>query len=223
MTQKLLDLFCCAGGATRGYQNAGFSVTGVDLNARPSYCGDDFFQGDALAYARAYARNFDFIHASPPCQGLSTITPEENRGDYPELITPVREILLESGVPFVIENVVPAVNRGLLRKDLLLCGEMFGLRVIRHRVFEFGNGAEFKTLNHIKHQGNVKGAGRRSRGTYSSEGYYCGVYGVGTDKGTTEEWREAMGIDWMTDRHDLAESLPPAYTQYIGEIALKSV
>jgi DNA (cytosine-5)-methyltransferase 1 len=32
----------------------------------------------------------------------------------------------------------------------------------------------------------------------------------------TDAWREGMGIDWMTGK-ELAESIPPAYTHYIGE------
>jgi site-specific DNA-cytosine methylase len=29
---RLLDLFCCAGGAGIGYRKAGFEVVGVDIN-----------------------------------------------------------------------------------------------------------------------------------------------------------------------------------------------
>lgn len=37
MKPWLLDLFCCAGGATRGYQRAGFNVHGVDRTSHSSY------------------------------------------------------------------------------------------------------------------------------------------------------------------------------------------
>lgn len=204
---KLLDLFCCAGGATKGYQLAGFEVTGVDIERRPCYVGDSFVQADAVSFAQKYAQEFDFIHASPPCQRYSTITLNTAKETHPDLVYTIREVLIGVGVPYVIENVVGAVKAAGLRKDLLLCGEMFGLRVVRHRVFELGF-CSVPQPDHVAHRGRVKGSGRASRGTYSKEGYYFAVYGQGTDKGTTDEWREAMGIDWMTDRHDLAEAIP---------------
>lgn len=34
---KLLDLCCCAGGASMGYNNAGYEVTGVDFKKQPNY------------------------------------------------------------------------------------------------------------------------------------------------------------------------------------------
>ena len=34
---KLLDLFCCAGGASMGYHQSGFEVTGVDIKDQPNY------------------------------------------------------------------------------------------------------------------------------------------------------------------------------------------
>jgi DNA (cytosine-5)-methyltransferase 1 len=220
--RRLLDLCCGQGGATKGYQDAGFYVVGVDIDACRDYPGDEHHQCDALEFAAAHAHEYDFIHASPPCQGFSSATADEYRSQYPNLIPGIREILQPLGKPFVIENVVPAAKKAPMRRDLLLCGEMFGLRVVRHRIFEFGGGLEITQPFHRPHRGAAKGSGRRSRGTYTTDGYYFGVYGEAADRGTIQEWRDAMGIDWMTARHDLAEALPPVYTRYITERYLAS-
>ena len=100
MKPVLFDLFCCAGGATKGYQQAGFYVVGVDIEPQPDYCGDEFIQADALTVDLTRA---DAIHASPPCQGYSTQTAD--RSKHRRLIPEVRDLLEAAGVPFVIENV----------------------------------------------------------------------------------------------------------------------
>lgn len=226
---RVLDLFCCAGGATKGYQDAGFHVVGVDKDARPDYCGDEFHQGDAVDFAWEHAEEFDLVHASPPCQTFSTITPAHRRGNHLNLIPPTRAALIMSGVPFVIENVMPTVKAGELRMDVKLCGEMFGLKVIRHRAFELGRWT-MEQPKHLKHRGLTKGAGRPARGRSKEERladktwYYYGVYGWGDGPvvNVVADWQMAMGIDWMTDRHDLAEALPPAYTELLGREFLNS-
>ena len=77
---KALDLFCAAGGATRGLMQAGFAVTGVDLRPQPRYCGDAFLQADALEYlATADMSRFDFIWASPPCQRFTALRQRPGR------------------------------------------------------------------------------------------------------------------------------------------------
>lgn len=68
MVYRLLDLFSGAGGSARGYQDAGFHVTGVDIRNQPRYVGDDFIKGDALEYLANNYWKYDAIHASPPCQ-----------------------------------------------------------------------------------------------------------------------------------------------------------
>lgn len=201
MKPRAIDLFCCAGGATRGLQQAGFYVVGVDIRPQPRYCGDEFLQADALAVP---LEGFDFIWASPPCQHYTQmlnhgLTPREK---HPDLIDAVRERLKAAGIPYCIENVSGAAD--LLHSPAMLCGEMFGLRVIRHRFFE----CSFPLLipQHRTHR--PEGAKRKD----GDGGYYCRVYGHETAK---REWGAAMGIDWMKTP-ELAEAIPPAYSEFIG-------
>lgn len=204
----LLDLFCGVGGAARGYQQAGFYVVGIDIEPQPDYCGEEFIQTDALDFLRTDGHEFHAIHTSPPCQASSALTKGTNKGkEYPQLIPDTRDQLSTFDVPTVIENVQGAD----LRRDLVLCGEMFGLSVLRHRVFELS--VDIAQPIHQPHRGRVSGW---RHGQYF-EGPYFAVYGTGGGKGTTPEWQQAMGIDWTTDRKSLAEAIPPAYTQYIGE------
>lgn len=208
MKPRLLDLFCCAGGAAKGYQRAGFHVTGVDINPQPNYCGDAFHQGDALIYLAEHGHEFDAIHASPPCQASTALTKGTNKGRvYPNLIPATRELLANFSMPTVMENVQGAQ----VRKDLVLCGEMFGLGVIRHRLFEINNAAVERKV-HMPHRGRV--AGYRHGEWF--DGPYFAVYGDGGGKGTVAQWQQAMGIDWTDVRKEIAEAIPPAFSEYIG-------
>jgi DNA (cytosine-5)-methyltransferase 1 len=140
---RLLDCFSGAGGCARGFQRAGFYVVGVDINPQPRYAGDEFHQADALEVLRILVSggtwqgytlvDFAAVHASPPCPAYSLATHYHGtQANHPDLIAPTRELLQATGLPWVIEN----VERSPLRRDLVLCGEMFGLRLHRHRVFE---------------------------------------------------------------------------------------
>ena len=130
---RLLDLFCCAGGAAAGYHQAGFEIVGVDIDAQPNY-PYEFMQADVMNLDPGWMASFDAIHASPPCQGYSVLAKRNGNGDqWAKLIPAMRDVLAGTGRPYVIENVVGAP----LIDPLLLCGTMFeGLRVIRHRLFE---------------------------------------------------------------------------------------
>src|SRR5713101_1334840 len=131
MKPRALDLFCRAGGSTKGLQRAGFHVTGVDWKRQPRYCGDLFVQADALRPPFDLGA-FDLIWASPPCQADSILRqlPWLKGKEYPRLIAPVRRLLSAAGVPWVIENVPGAPLSGFE-----LCGRQFGLPLYRHRVF----------------------------------------------------------------------------------------
>ncbi len=138
---RALDLFCCAGGATRGLQQAGFHVTGIDIRRQPRYCGDAFIQADALRPPVDLTR-FDFIWASPPCQKFTALRFMPTAREHPDLIPQTRALLVAAGVPYCIENVegAPLGESGYL---IMLCGTMFGLQTAdgraelrRHRLFE---------------------------------------------------------------------------------------
>lgn len=215
MNPLLLDVCCCAGGATRGYQRAGFDVIGVDIAPQPNYCGSMFVQMDAVEAIHKFGRKAGAIHASPPCQHHSALTKGTNKGrEYPDLIPAVREALLATGKPFVIEN----VQGSTIRRDLTLCGEMFGLAVIRHRYFEIHD-FDAVAPEHKPHRGRV--AGMRHGEWF--EGPYFAVYGEGGGKGTVAEWQQAMGIDWTDVRKEIAEAIPPAYTEWIGRQLMDAV
>ncbi|MFE7012144.1 DNA methylase [Streptomyces sp. NPDC057651] len=218
---RVLDAYSCIGGAARGYQRLGWHITGVDIEPQPDYCGDVFHQGDAIDFIHAHGAEFDFIHASPPCQGEGAPTKGTNAArnaavgrTYPRLIAPTRAALQTTGRPYVIEN-VPGSE---VRKDIRLCGEQFGLAVLMHRYFELG-GWTATQPDHPQHRGYVRGY---RHGEYR-EGPYVAAYGKGGGKATVEEIRTAKGIDWSTDHFRLREALPPAYTEWIGLAYLASL
>ncbi|WP_030235656.1 DNA cytosine methyltransferase [Streptomyces sp. NRRL S-455] len=220
---RVLDAFCCIGGATTGYRRAfgNCHITGVDLQTQPDYQGDAFHQGDAIEFIRAHGHEFDFIHASPPCQGEGAPTKGTNKArnaaigrTYPRLIAPTRAALEATGRPWVMEN-VPGSE---VRKDIRLCGEQFGLAVLMHRYFELGGWTTLQPA-HPKHRGYVRGW---RHGEYR-EGPYVAAYGEGGGKATVEEIRAAKGIDWSTDHLRLREALPPAYTEWIGRAFLDTL
>jgi DNA (cytosine-5)-methyltransferase 1 len=204
---RLLDLFCGGGGAGMGYRRAGFEVVGVDIVPRPNY-PFRFIEGDALDACREMCQEFDLVHASPPCQSSCTLTKGTNRGrSYVDLIPAMREVLDWYGVPYVLEN-VPGAD---VRRDLTLCGEMFGLSVIRHRYFEIG-GWTANRLPHVPHRGPVRGW----RHGIWQDGPYVAAYGNGGGKASVAEMQAAMGIRWTAVHKELTEAIPPAYTAYIG-------
>jgi DNA (cytosine-5)-methyltransferase 1 len=219
----LLDLFSGAGGAAMGYHWAGFDVVGVDIVPQPRY-PFEFHRGDALEFLAAHGREFDAIHASPPCQAYSHLKAIKrfNPKGHPSLVEPTLTRLEDMGRPYVIEN-VPGSN---LPKSIILCGSMFGLGAVcedgefhqlrRHR--EFACSWFFLVDLCCRHAG-------RPIGVYGDGGPKRRVPGVsrfnGTS-GTAAERREAMRIDWMS-RYELSQAIPPAYTNFIGEYLLKSI
>jgi DNA (cytosine-5)-methyltransferase 1 len=206
MSRVLLDLFCGAGGASRGYADAGFTVVGIDNRLQPHY-PYPFIQGDALDVS-LWPDRVDVIHASPPCQRYSTMSQRWNgRAEtHPDLIEPTRTALRAAGVPYVIENVPGAP----LIEPALLCGSMFGLGVRRHRLFEADRLLFTAVCRHASQPPKYW--------TYDHGKWHMSpvapVYGHGGGK-AKDQWSEAMDIDWMTVT-ELAQAIPPAYTRWIG-------
>ncbi len=210
---RLLDLFCGAGGAAMGYHRAGFEVVGVDNRPQPNY-PFEFLRLDAIDVLRY--RNtlgewpYDVIHASPPCQAYTQSGGRvATDGRHPALLESIRELLEATGLPWVIENVPGAP----MRPDAVLCGSMFGLNIRRHRWFEFSWGEPILTLgcDHSRPITGVYGHPHGANGSYS-----------GMLPGDRETWAREMGIDWMTTA-ELAEAIPPDYTEFIGEQLLAHV
>lgn len=200
--RMLLDLYCDSGGATRGYQEAGFYVVGVDIRPQPRYVGDEFHQGDAIEFLLEHGEEFDAIHASCPCQRYS-LAQRINRREHPDLIDPTRAALEATGRPWVIENVPGAP----LRDPVELCGAMFGLRTYRHRLFEAGGGFALDAPAHPAHTARTAKMGRPV-----GPGEFMHIVGNFSNVALA---REVMGMPWAT-RDELREAIPVAYTRHVG-------
>lgn len=210
----LLDLFCGAGGAAKGYHDAGFDVIGVDIHMQPRY-PYEFWQTDVTRFdVKAWARRLDAtaIHASPPCQAYST-TASLHDTEYPRLIAPVRELLQATGLPYIIENVAGA--RSELRDPITLCGSSFGLGVRRHRLFEI-HGFEVGLVPPCNHGAQPEPVDVTGTGSSRNGPRLDGGGGNSRKPRNLAHAREVMAIDWMT-RPELSEAIPPAYTHWIGE------
>lgn len=225
---RLLDLFCGEGGAALGYQQAGFTVTGVDhQRSRGRHYPGQFVHDDALDYLAGHAHQYDVIHASPPCQAYS-ITKHSHHAEHPDLLAPTRDALNATGLPYVIENVVGAP----LITPVLLCGSYFDLTAIdtdgtrlvlrRHRLFE-SNVWLWPTACYCL--------------AYKDKGYLVGgIYGGGSStRDRAKERRggytpakhiraELLGIpDGAMTWDGLAQALPPAYTHHVGQQLIEHV
>jgi DNA (cytosine-5)-methyltransferase 1 len=206
---RVLDLFCCQGGAAKGYADAGFDVTGIDLAPQPRY-PYRFIQADAIDYAREHGADFDFIHASPPCQFDSDCQRIQGN-NHPDLIAPTRTALQATGRPWVIENVRGALPK--LRTPVLLCGGMFGMATYRHRYFETGGGFTLVQPRHLRHT-----APQAKMGRPVPPGHY-GQF-IGNFSGVALA-RQVMDVPWM-NRDGIRECIPPAYTEHLGRALLAS-
>jgi DNA (cytosine-5)-methyltransferase 1 len=247
---KLLDLFCCEGGASMGYHRAGFDVYGIDLFRHrgpdgklrgyrrqrypfPAVQGDalDLLQrlteGERLAFDDGDSKlgldDFAVIAASPPCQAYS-ITKNAHKTQHPDLLGPTRNLLKETGLPYVIENVPGAP----MDHPLMLCGTHFGLRAIdsdglevwlrRHRLFE--SNILLMSAGDCRHPQHIMCAGVYGNGSPSRDAAKARAGGYTPP--SQQVRADLMEIDWMS-RNGLSQSIPPAYTQFIGEQLLERI
>lgn len=195
---RLLDLFCCAGGAAMGYHQAGFDVVGVDLEPQPNY-PFTFIKDDALELLQDQGAlsAYDAIHASPTCQTRARVTAwRGRRSDHPDTLTPTLMALSVVDLPWVVENVPEATAMGDLRADFRLCGTQFGLAVRRHRDFQIGNWSSFDLMQPCQCYRNP----RLLPFEHKAERAFA----------------DAMGCTWMT-KYEARQAIPPAYTRFIGE------
>lgn len=194
MRPRLLDLFCGAGGAAMGYHRVGFEVVGVDIEPQPNY-PFAFNQMDALDYfgylggPETLVMDYDAIHASPPCQAYANVTLwRGDQGDHPDLIGPTRDLLKQTGLPYVIEN----VRTNALRNPMMLCGSHLGLPIRRHRYFETSWNS-FEMGPPCQHHPSHLAFEHKGERAYA----------------------DAMGCGWMTSL-EAREAIPPMFTAYIG-------
>lgn len=234
----LWDFYCGAGGATKGYQQAGFYVVGIDIEPQPFYCGDEFIQADALEYLEGWletekdddpdlppALPCAAIHASPPCQAFTQMSAKyRGKGgatdDHLDLLTPTLALLRPLSVPWVVENVVGA--KRLMNTTIKLHGGMFGLGVHRPRLFESNVMLQSFTAPQCREPIGVYGDkpdGRRLWTRTRNNGNYRTAAvpkkSILRAPRSTEEAQVAMGMDWA-DWQGTKEAIPPAYTEFIG-------
>jgi DNA (cytosine-5)-methyltransferase 1 len=219
---KLLDLYCCAGGAAKGYADAGFEVVGVDIVDRPNY-PYKFIKADALEILRdvEFVEQFDAIHASPPCQCYSRLkylsgNVEKWEEEHVDLVAPTRELLIKTGKPYVIENVegAPLIN------PIKLCGSQFeNMYTQRPRLFESNIPLRKPDAPVVRHKTLKLGEG------FAEDGYIT-VAGTRPPKGMNEIQTKLYygfalgGIDWMS-LEELTQAIPPVYTEFLGKQIIK--
>ena len=218
---KLLDLYSCAGGAGEGYRRAGFDVYSVDIadqpnNPFPFFRGDvlevllDLLLGGTITFSDGETlglEDFHTIHASPPCQAYSVTkskTAHNRKKAHVDLVAPTRDLLNQTGKPWIMENVVGAP----LIDPVVLCGTQFGLvaedvdgvplRLLRHRLFE--STVSIVAPPHVSHRkdstltASVFGSG----GTYTPA-HRDNRLRVGATRSTCSFFRLCAVLDFVTE------------------------
>lgn len=207
----MLDLFAGGGGAGLGYRWAGFDrVIGVDVVdfAEEYSVAGEFHRMKWEEGLEKFGGIADMIHASPPCHRYSGMTKSrpglaETKPDY---IAAVREALIATDKPYVIENVVGAP----LKDPSMLCCWSFGYQTYRHRLFETSHPITPK--EHLPHLVRGSRSGHWEPGTFISVAGHCDPIALA---------RQVMAINWMR-REELVEAIPPYMTEYVGKEMIRS-
>lgn len=205
---RLLDLFCGEGLAAWGYwSSARFSeIVGVDIADMSSGYAFDFIQTDALSLTYDFLLDFDFIHASPPCQAYSKATRDKSK--HMRLILDSHRMLVAAGKPYVIENVEGSSKE--LRPNLVMDGKSLGLPIERRRYFHVSELVATERLINMRHVQTVNLHG----GKFVSR----------------DQMIEAMGLNQLISshqlkritRHGIEQGIPPAFTRYIAEKVIRN-
>lgn len=234
---KVLDICCCEGGAGVGYHRAGYEVYGIDLAGKfkkrypfPFLHEDGLvairalIEGGSLTFSNGETlslRDFSMIHASPPCQGY-TLGNAGRSTRWPKLIPDFRELLQQTGAPYVIENVRGAQSEML--SPIGLCGCMFNLTAVdedgetihlhRLRLFETNWALEIpRECDHSGHTWVAGAYGGARRDKYEAKFIRKGGY-VPRNKDVV---KSLLGVKHEMTWNGLFESVPPAYTEWIGQ------
>ncbi len=206
MKPRLLDLCCKAGGCSIGYDKAGFEVVGVDREPQLHY-PFEFHQADALTFP---LEGFDAYHASPPCQdsSMAAIQWRKKGKEYPQIIAEIRERFIDTGKPYVIENVLgsPLIN------PIKLNGAMFSLRIRRTRLFECNFDIPFFLIPKEARSNFRMGRPPRGDEWITPVGHFSGVGKV----------KEMLGFTHM-NQAEIAEAIPWQYTEYIGKYLMEHI
>lgn len=222
----VIDFCCCSGALSRGYQRAGFRVVGVDIDPQPNYAGDEFLQGDAVALVPALVAHYRpvAVLGSPPCQSFTPLN-AYNHKTYPNLIGPLRERFIKTGLPYVIEN-VPAARAHLI-DPVEICAGALGRPMIRHRLFEAGGGFTITPPEHLEHKPCV-----RNGYVPTDTKPWMSIHGGKHSWAWLEAAAEAMEMPWVNRDNrapgetstqarerlirEVCEAVPPVVGEWIG-------
>lgn len=205
---RILDLFCGGGGIAQGYYRPGDDITGVDLYNQKRY-PFNFIKADAMTFP---LEGYDMVHASPPCQGHSTMRNFEHQSE--SLLIETLRRLRASDVPiWVVENVMGVTYP--YDHDYVICGASLG-RITR-------DGSRLYLSRHRKFWSNKpvqppacsckwwRKQGWQCAGVYGDPGRVNPGWGY---KAKPSEARQLMGIDWLPWR-EMKEAIPPSYGSFI--------